>query len=417
LAISRLVKIQGFRPNGVYLKAFKLRGIMKTINFLLLVFGCVCLTSANASERASLRHLKGVEKVIMEAMQDFEVPGIALGIVKDDQIVFTGGFGYRDLEQQLPVTKDTLFGIGSLTKAFTALLIGQLVEADLLKWEDPVVMHLPEFGVHDSYASAHLTIKDLLSHVTGMAPHDVLWFTPDLTRSSLLHSLHSLSPDCSLRQKFIYNNLMFNVAGSVIESVLQMPWQQAVAEKIFTPLSMLASNCSVETTRNSADYSLPYEELDGTVQAVPFLQIEAGAPAGGIFSNVTDLMKWMQLHLRSGSFKEQHLIAAHLLDEMHRPQSVFQEGSPTDGIFRFGYGLGWFIGIYKGHYFIEHHGVINGFAAHVSLLPKEKIGIILLSNRGKHGMQLLPALAHDLMGHMLGNREWECLEKTRREIE
>lgn len=355
-----------------------------------------------------------LDTLVNDALQAFNVPGVAVGIVVDGQVVFAKGYGYRNIEHALPVTENTLFAIGSCTKAFTAFMLGQLVDEGKLNWDDPVIAHLPEFRLHDHYTTHHLTIRDLLAHRSGISRHDFLWILhPSLTHGDLIKSLEHFKPVCQLREKFQYNNLMYAVAGIIIERVTGQSWKDALSSRIFTPLSMLTANDSVKTSEQSKDFSLPYMEIEGNLKAIPFRPLQAAAPAGAINASVVDMLKWAQLQLSDGTFLDERLIRKETLQEMHTIQMPMTAANPAEEVYHFGYGLGWVTGIYRGHYYLHHGGGIDGFISQVALLPQEKIGVVLLSNSSSDGHFVVSSVTNTIIDKLVGHPSVGWLEKSK----
>jgi CubicO group peptidase (beta-lactamase class C family) len=213
--------------------------------------------------------LNDLDLIVNDAMDAFNVPGVAIGVVIDGKVVLSKGYGYRNLDKGLPATENTLFAIGSCTKAFTTFILGQLVDEGKIHWDDPVIAYIPEFRLMDQYATYHITIRDLVAHRSGMARHDFLWLNPEFTRADVIKSLQYLEPACTLREKFQYNNLMYAVAGILIENVTGQTWEEELVSKIFTPLNMLNSNASVKESQTSEDFSIPYAEIAGAIRVLP----------------------------------------------------------------------------------------------------------------------------------------------------
>ena len=318
--------------------------------------------------------LNDLDSIVNDALDVFNVPGVAIGIVVDGKVVLSKGYGYRNLDQSLPTTENTLFAIGSCTKAFTTFILGQLVDEGKINWDDPVITYIPEFRLMDQYTTHHITIRDLVAHRSGMARHDMLWFNSGFTRSDVIKSLQYLEPACKLREKFQYNNLMYTVAGILIEKVTGQTWEEALSSRIFTPLAMLNSNDSEKESQKSKDFSMPYAEVAGAVKAIPFRSIHSVAPAGAINSSVSDMLKWVQLQLSDGTLLDKHFIRKETLQEMHTIQMSMAASTPDDEVYHFGYGLGWCTGIYRGHYYLHHGGGVDGFISQVSLLPQGLVG-------------------------------------------
>lgn len=361
--------------------------------------------------------LQEIDKAVNHALDVFHIPGMAIGIVVDGNVVLSKGYGYRNLAQKLPVTEHTLFGIASCTKAFTAFLLGQLVDEGKINWDDPVIAHLPDFRLMDEYATSHTTIRDLLAHRSGLARHDLLWYNSAFTQSDVIPALPYLEPACPFREKFMYNNLMYTVAGLIIEKVTRQPWQEVLSSRLFQPLAMLTSNSSKEEMQQSADFSLPYAELAGKITALPFVNSLAVAPAGDINSSASDMLKWVQLQLSEGTYLGKPLIDKNTLKEMHTIQMAMAKPSFNEQIYYFGYGMGWFTGTYRGHYYLHHGGGDPGFISQVSLLPQQKIGVVILSNSSSDTVVVVRAIAHIILDALLDKTDIDWMEhaKNRRE--
>ncbi|MBM3191222.1 MAG: serine hydrolase [Chlamydiae bacterium] len=327
--------------------------------------------------------LDKINSLIAQAIETLHIPGCAIGIVVDDQIVFTKGYGVRHHFDPSPVSENTLFAIGSCSKAFTTFALGQLVDEGILNWDDPVIKHLPEFRLHDVHATHHLTLRDLVTHRSGLPRHDLVWFNSKFPRYEFLTRLQHLEPTCDLREKFQYNNLMYAVAGLVIERVSGRSWEAFVGDRIFKPLGMTRSNFTIEQSQKSDDFAFPHTEKNEQIKVIPFRDLSNIGPAGSINSSAENMARWIQLQLSQGDFQGEHLINTETLRDMH----IVHMAIPSQAIERtygLGYGLGWLIGLHKGHYVIEHGGAIDGFMSNVLLLPEEKIGVVVLTNSDSH---------------------------------
>lgn len=361
--------------------------------------------------------LNDIDAIVNEALDVFNVPGVAIGIVVDGKVVLSKGYGYRNLDQSLPTTENTLFAIGSCTKAFTTFMLGQLVDEGKINWDDPVITYIPEFRLMDQYTTHHITIRDLVAHRSGMARHDLLWFNSEFTRSDVIKSLQYLEPACKLREKFQYNNLMYTVAGILIEKVTGQTWEEALSSRIFTPLAMLNSNDSEKESQKSEDFSLPYAEIAGAIKAIPFRSIHSVAPAGAINSSVSDMLKWVQLQLSDGTLLDKQFIRKETLQEMHTIQMPMAASTPDEEVYHFGYGLGWCTGIYRGHYYLHHGGGIDGFISQVSLLPQEKIGVVVLSNSSSDGAFAVSVITNTIIDKLLEKTDVDWMEKSKNQRE
>jgi CubicO group peptidase (beta-lactamase class C family) len=343
--------------------------------------------------------LKGFEDEVHAAMQAGKVPGAAVLLIKDGEVLFSQGFGKRDVTRNLEVTPRTLFAIGSSGKAFTAAAIALLVEEGKLEWDKPVRDYLPGFRLYDSFAGERLTVRDLLCHRCGLPRHEFLWYGSDLTRKELVERLPYLEPSADFRARYQYNNLMFATAGYLIECVTGQTWEAFVAARIFKPLGMTSSNTSVDDSQQSDDYALPYEEKKDEVQEAPFYsKFQAMGPAGGINTNLEDMQHWLRFQLNAGKHGEIQLLAAEHLAQNHAPHMVIAEGEAVPPgkhpeISNWCYGQGWFVGTYRGHRMVQHGGSIDGFMAEVVLLPDDHAAVAVFTNRGNTMVPFIIAFA------------------------
>jgi CubicO group peptidase (beta-lactamase class C family) len=331
--------------------------------------------------------LAGFDEFAEAARAAWEVPGVAMAVVRDGDVVWAHGFGYRDVEGKLPVTTDTLFAIGSSTKAFTTFALGTLVDQGKLDWNEPVRTYLPAFRLHDPAASELITPRDLVTHRSGLPRHDLLWYNNnELSRAQFVARLAHLEPSQQLRAKFQYNNLMYLTAGYLLEQLTGKTWEEAVRERILAPLGMTRSNFSVADSQRSDDFSYPYEERDDVVVKVPFRPIDAVGPAGSINSSVGEMAAWVKLHLSGGKVGDRQLIGKATLADLHSPQMVTGGSIERPELSQVAYGMGWMIDTYRGHQRVHHGGAIDGFSAMVTLLPQDGIGMVVLSNKSGTGL-------------------------------
>lgn len=337
--------------------------------------------------------LEGFDALATDSMKLFDVPGMAIAIVKGKDVIYSKGFGYRDVEKQLPVTPDTLFAIGSSTKAFTTFALGTLVDEGKLEWEKSLRTYIPWFKLADPSMSERLTPRDLVTHRSGLPRHDLVWYNNyGASRRSLVEKLAYLEPSADLREKFQYNNLMFLTAGFLTETVTGKTWEEAVRERILQPLGMTRTNFSVADSQKDSDFAMPYEKRDDKVRKMEFRPITNLGPAGSINSNINEMSRWVIVHLSGGKYGDKQLANSSTVEDMHLPHMVIgapsaeAEISPTD------YGMGWFVDTYRGHRRVEHGGNIDGFSANVVLFPQDGIGMVVLTNL--NGTPLRDLIAH-----------------------
>jgi CubicO group peptidase (beta-lactamase class C family) len=312
----------------------------------------------------------------------WKVPGIAIAVVQDGEVIHSQGYGYRDLEAKQPVTSDTLFAIGSASKAFTGMSVAMMVEDGKLKWEQPVREVMATFELKDSFASSRMNARDLLCHRSGLPRHDLMWYASPFNRGELFERLKHLEPTTDFRSTWQYQNLMYLSAGYLVEQITGSSWESVVADRIFKPLGMNHSNFSVNDMQQAADRAIPHQEKDGVVVQIPYRNIDAIGPAGSINSNLTDMVRWVQFMLDNGKVGDQQIISEANVRELYRSHSIIE-----DPYFKLiietnflEYGLGWFLQDYRGHRVVHHGGNIDGFSAMVSFIPAQKIGVVLLTN-------------------------------------
>lgn len=319
---------------------------------------------------------------IEQQREAFGVPGLAVGVIQDGKIVLSQGFGSRDVAQGLPVTPDTAFAIGSATKAFTAATVGALVDDGLLEWDRPVREYIPNFQLYDHIATEAMTARDLLCHRSGLPRHDMIWGGGrDASRKEMVEILRYLQPSKPFRTTFQYNNLMFLTAGYLSEVVTGEQWEALVSRRIFERAGMSSSSFA-QDSGVASEVSLPYAKRRGEVGEIPYAEsLDAVGPAGSIYSSLTDMMNWLRLSLDGGRLGDSSVLSAETVKELFAPQMTMPEERLFPELVDSAYGLGWFIGNYRGHKLVHHGGNIDGFTSLVTMLPEDGIGIVILSNR------------------------------------
>ncbi len=336
--------------------------------------------------------LKGFETYVQAAMKAWKVPGLAIIVVQGDRIVYSRGFGVRRLGQAEPVDERTLFAIGSATKTFTASLIGMLADEGKIRLDDPATRYLPGFQLADPYVSAQVTVRDLLTHRTGVVGGDLLWASGEFNRDEIVRRLRFIPSELSLRSRFDYSNIMVIAAGQALAAAAGKSWDAVVAERIFSPLGMADTITSVRDLPRDGNAAAPHDPNEGDPRPVPWRNMDNTAAAGGIISNVRDMAQWLRFHLRQGVFADHPLLSKAYIKEMQSPQTIIpREGKwarmAPDAHFQ-AYGLGWILSDYHGRLVAQHPGGIDGMSAIVGLLPEEDLGVVVLSNLNGN---LLPA--------------------------
>jgi len=334
-----------------------------------------------------------------------QIPGVAVGVVERGHLVFARGFGYRDVDNHLPMTSDTLFPLGSCSKAFTATAIALLVDEGRIALDTPVRTYLPDFFLKDPLASATLTTRDLLTHRSGLPRHDLFWYEAPFTRDELYHRLRFLEPNGPPRTQWRYNSLMFVVAGRIVERVSGESWERFVRARILLPLNMRRTLLSPEAMETDSDHASPYAIHQGRLQKIPMMKrMTAIAPAGAVQSSVRDLARWLTFH----ATRSPGLLGEGLWRELHRPQAEMPEWDQPEVQHPY-YALGWIHESYRGHPLVIHNGSIDGFTVHLSFLPETGQGLIILMNRDD-ATPALRALAYSAYDRLLGLEplDWEA---------
>ena len=356
--------------------------------------------------------LDGLDEFITSGMQEWQVPGLAIGIISDGQVRLAKAYGKRDVERGLPVTPRTVMPIASASKSFTALLLGMLVEEKKLEWDRPVRDYLPEFRLADEYATKHMTPRDLLSHRSGLPQHDRVWKGRSFTRLQLFERLRYLEPNTSFRERFQYQNLMVVTAGVLAERVTGKSWDTLMRERLFEPIGMTRSSTSVTEIVKADDYAQPYMPMEGKAVRVPFLNIDAVGPAGGINASVEDMLKYLQVRLDLGKAAGRQLVSPATATLMETAQVAAPTPPDTDEIDFGAYGLGLSIESYKGHKMVHHSGGIDGFIAEMSWMPRERMALVILTNRtGNPLPQMLSRQVYDQLLR-LPPTDWKGRRRT-----
>ncbi|NUO82248.1 serine hydrolase [candidate division KSB1 bacterium] len=361
--------------------------------------------SAAAASQESAERARALQKIRVFAdsvRKVWKVPGLGLAIVKNGEVIMSEGFGHRNVKEQLPVTSNTLFAIGSSSKAFTAMCVGILADEGKVEWDKPLRNYLPTFKLHDDFASARMTPRDLVTHRSGLPRHDMLWYGSSFTRKEMFERLQYLEPSKDFRTDYQYQNLMFMTAGYLVEQINGGTWEDFVRSRIFKPLGMTSSNFSVLESQKAADFALPYQEKKEVVTQIPFRDITAIGPAGSINSNLADMSKWVLLNLNKGKAGETQVLSEAGLVQMHTPYMAIAQPLKYTELSHNNYGLGWFIRSYRGHAQVSHGGNIDGFSALVSLFPQDNFGTVLLTNLNGNP---LPGIVNNYVSEVLLNLE------------
>jgi CubicO group peptidase (beta-lactamase class C family) len=339
--------------------------------------------------------LATIEEKTEARRKELGIPGMSLVIVKDDQIIYMKGLGYKDYDKKIAVTADTQFAIGSATKAFTALSVLMTQDEGKLSLDDSPKKLLPYFKMYDPDTDKNITIRDLLCHSSGLNRTDLAMITGKLDRAELIQVAAQAKPTAKLREKFQYQNIMFTAAGELVTQAQKMPWEKFVPERIFAPLGMTNSNMSIKQMEKSKDVSLGYDYNFDTKETKnrPYREIDQVAPAGSINSSARDMAEWLRFVLNGGTINGKRLVSEKGLDEWLKPQMKMNAAGTAN------YGLGWFLQTYNGMKVVQHGGNIDGFNALVAMIPEKKLGFVMLTNvtASSMGSDLMPIIWSNIL--------------------
>lgn len=393
---------------------------MKKSPPLVLALGLSFAAAAGAAPKSAPGPdpLLGFDRQVAQAVKAWSAPGFAIAIVKDGALIFSKGYGVRELGRVETVDTHTLFAIGSTTKAMTAASIGMLVDEKKLAWDDPVTHHLPWFALKEPVLTRELTVRDLLTHRAGMPNADFLWYGQANSPRTILERMRLVEPAYPARASFIYQNVMYAAAGAVIEAVSGMPWERFIESRIFKPLGMTDSIVTAATLTSHANRAEPHFTIDGAVARIENASVDGVAPAGAIWSSVDDMSKWMRLLLGNGtSIDGARLLSEGTVSELFRPQAMVTKAAfyPTAQITKpdwTTYGLGWFQQDYAGLKVDFHTGSIDGMVAICGLIRSKGIGVYVLSNLDH--VELRHAMMFTVFDRLLGRpaRDWSTEFKT-----
>lgn len=354
-----------------------------------------------------------MDDYVARVLKEFNVPGLALAVVKDGRLVIAKGYGVREMGKAVRVDEHTLFGIASNSKAFTAAALAMLVDEGKLSWDDPVIKHLHDFQMYDPYVTREMTVRDLLTHRSGMGlgAGDLMWWPPtDFTRAEIMRNIRFLKPVTSFRSRYAYDNVLYMVAGEVLRAVSGKTWDGFIKERIFAPLGMTRSNTSTNELRAGENVVSAHAMSEGKLTAIPFNNLDNIAAAGAINSNVAEMAKWLIAQLDNGKYRaadgsEKRLFSLRQNQEMWSAQTILpinQNPPPALAALKpnfSAYGLGWGLQDYRGHKVVSHTGGLAGMVSKVTLIPDLRLGIVVLTNQEEGGA--FNAVSWRLVDHYL----------------
>jgi CubicO group peptidase (beta-lactamase class C family) len=383
------------------------RPVIQTALLLLVV---ALLHSGTGLPSPATDPLKGIDAYILKAMKDWELPGLAVAVVKDDKVVLAKGYGVKEVGKSDPVDENTLFAIGSNTKGFTSTALALLVQDKKLSWDDHATDHLKGFQLYDPYVTGEITVRDLLSHRSGLGRRgDALWYGQDFSREEILRRIRFLKPNSSFRSQYGYQNIMFLAAGQIIPAVVGMSYDEFIKERIFKPLGMNRSNSSPEELVGVENVAAPHTKKDGQVVAIPYRNIDNIAPAGSINSSVAEMAQWHRFQLGNGTYAGKKILDPSILQVTHDPHIVMPVGPERKNEYPsnhfMAYALGWVLEDYRGRLIIWHNGGIDGMLSHQGILPEENLGVVLTnSDRNRLDAALFYRIVDSFLGEPV--KDW-----------
>ena len=380
---------------------------------LIALFGALPWSAPISAQRvAPPVSLDQLDDYVARAVRDWRVTGLAIAVVKDDSVVFAKGYGLRQLGRPDAVDVGTRFAIGSTTKAMTAAALGMLVDDGKIGWGDPVINHLPDFRLSDPFVTRELTVRDLLTHAGGLGNADMVWYGADHSPTEIVRRIRTLPIAYSLRSGWVYQNIMYAVAGDVVEAASGMPWEAFLRTRIFTPLGMLATEPTLAALSGQANVATPHAEINDTLRVITNRTVDQVKAAGSVWSSVADMAKWMRFILDSGRVGGRRLLSDSTFAELLSPQAIADASIyPATSLFRphfFTYGLGWFLHDFNGQAVAMHTGSIDGMSAIIGLIPDRRLGVYVLANQDN--AELRHALMYHVFDLFSGNppRDWSA---------
>lgn len=363
---------------------------------------------------------EGLDAYITRAMTDWKVPGLSVAIVKGDSVIYLKGFGVRELGKSDPVTPNTLFAIGSNTKSFTSAAVGMLVDEGKMRWDDKVTKHLPGFQLFDPYVTREITMRDVLSHRSGLGRRgDMLWIAAQYDRKEILRRIRFLEPNAPFRTEMGYQNIMFLAAGEAAGAASGLGYDALVTTRILQPLGMTRSTTTTDDLpARGPDVSSPHGLRDSAVRVVPRRDLDNIAPAGSIYSSAEEMTRYVKFILGGGAYQGKQLLRTGTLATIQTPHvsmPVPSGDTLTASTHFVGYGLGWVLQDYKGRKIAWHNGGIDGNLSEMWTVPEEKLGIVVLTNYDGH--QIGPSIVYRILDQFLGGtvRDWHAINLKRAE--
>lgn len=354
--------------------------------------------------------LAGLDEYIERGMQDWDIPGLAIAVVKDDELIYAEGFGVKRLGEGDPVDENTLFGVASTTKAMTAAQLGMLVDEGRLDWDDPVTDYLPWFRLSEPWVTRNVTIRDLLTHQVGVGrlTGNRLRFMPSRERNDMLRFIEHHEFEQPFRSEYVYSNVMYTVAGQVVEAVTGQSWDAFMHERLFQPLGMETSNTSIHDFSEGDNTAWPHQEINGEVQPIPRRDFDVVGPSASVNTSVKEMAQWMRLNLgEPGVYEGERLLSEQVMQDKHSAQVSLSRSNPSGAPIT-GYGLGWRLSDYRGYLTYQHGGAADGMNTSLALVPDKNLGVVVVSNTFNN---LRSALVNRVIDRYIGAEQVDWHER------
>lgn len=364
---------------------------MKKSTLILFLFLITKLTFGQENEN----HLNGIDQEIETLLNAYKAVGLSVAIVENDKIIYSKGFGYRNLEKKLPTSENTVFPIASATKAFTASLLGILESKDKISLKEKPSSYIPKLQFYNDKMDDLIKIEDLLSHKSGLGNLDgSLILFPENDRLKTIERLKYLKPNGAIKDSWIYSNIGYTIAGTIVEEVSNESWDKNIKSKIFNPLNMNNSFTELEEMVNTDNFSFGYGMSNGKTEKVLYEDYYSYSPAGAIKSTSNDMANWMLTWLNNGQFDEQQVIPENYVRNATNIHNIRPQDGADSNVYLFGDGFGWRVESFKGHYKVHHGGNTSGFSSQVVMYPNDKLGIVVLTNQQN---SILPYIIADVI--------------------
>lgn len=380
------------------------------MRFILLAILLPSLVFAQKKNTSLEQKIKEFDQYVETGRVKWEVPGMAVAVVKDGKVIFSKGYGTKEIGQNNPVDTQTLFSIGSTTKAMTAVCMGMLVDEGKISWDEPVIKYLPEYQLYDPYVTRELRIRDLFLHNSGVGNADFVWTIMDIPVAEIFKKMKDVKPSYSFRSGFIYQNIFYIAAGEVIKRVSGMPWESFIQQRIFTPLAMTRT-APMRRFIKDDNQTKPHNRVEGKIVTVPYTKDDEVNSAGSVWSSIDDMSKWVLCMLDSSKYPGGRLLKKNTWAEMFKPQTIVTDSEfyPTQQLTKphwKTYGLGWFQQDYQGRKLNFHTGSLNGLTAITGQIQEERVGVMVMGNLDH--AEIRHAILYKSMDHFAlgGTRDW-----------